>query len=124
MSLKIFLLIAFRGICSAYEQLLFKRGTNSLDSHEFKGASGYFRFISLILRMPRIWLAFLVIAIGWAVWFVVLSSADLSLAAPATSMEYIAVMGVAYFFLKENICRRRIIGALLVIIGVCFLAVS
>ena len=124
MSLKIFLLIAFRGICSAYEQLLFKRGTNSLDSQEFKGVSGFFRFISLILRMPRIWLAFLVIAIGWAVWFVVLSSADLSLAAPAASMEYIAILGVAYFLLKENICRRRIIGALLVLIGICFLAVS
>jgi EamA-like transporter family. len=124
MSLKIFLLIAFRGICSAYEQFLFKSGTNSLADLEFNGSSGYFRFISLVLRMPCIWLAFLVIAIGWAVWFVVLSSADLSLAAPATSMEYIAVLGVAYFLLKENICRRRIIGALLIIIGVCFLAVS
>ena len=124
MSFRIFSLILLRGLLSAAEQLLFKQSTNSLEGQDFAGPLGYARFIGRILCMPKIWLGFLIIVVSWTVWFVVLASADLSLAAPAMSVEYIAILAVSYFLLKERVDRARLFGALLVLLGVLCVAVS
>jgi multidrug transporter EmrE-like cation transporter len=56
-----------------------------------------------------------------AVWLLVLSRTDVSLAYPLASLGYIATAVAAYWLLGENLSLMRIAGILVIIAGVCIL---
>jgi drug/metabolite transporter (DMT)-like permease len=124
MNFKNFLFIILHGICSTTEQILFKRGANNLEEHKLKTAKDYLLFILKVLKTPVIWVAFIMTALAWLIWFVVLANVDLSVAIPVDSMQYIMILIASCLFLKERIDRLRIAGTLLILLGVLFVALS
>jgi drug/metabolite transporter (DMT)-like permease len=63
-------------------------------------------------------LGFLLYGISAILWMVVLSRVDLSLAYPFVSLGYVMVILFSWFLLRENLPWIRIVGVLVICIGV------
>jgi drug/metabolite transporter (DMT)-like permease len=61
-------------------------------------------------------------AVSFFAFMALLSVSELSFAVPATAVTYVLETALAKFLLKEQICRGRWAGALLVACGVALLA--
>lgn len=105
-------------------QVLFKKSTERLHGTYFRNLFSFLKFISEVIRQPRIWAGLGCVAIGIIFWFLALSRADLSIAYPLDSMEYILTLVAARIFLKERIDAQKIIGTLLVVVGIIFITLS
>jgi len=124
MTFKIFFLIVLHEICSTAEQIFFKKGANNLSMHKLANFRDYILFIKNILKIPVIWLAFLMTLGGWIIWFIVLAGIDLSIAVPVDSMQYIMILVASYLFLGERIHWTRILGTLFILLGIILVAKS
>jgi drug/metabolite transporter (DMT)-like permease len=76
------------------------------------------------LRQDRFWLLIGCFLVQFVNWMWVLSNADLSFAQPFTALSYVAVSGCAAFYFHEHVGPLRILGIVLVLIGVMFVASS
>jgi drug/metabolite transporter (DMT)-like permease len=122
MTLKLLLLVLLAEICSASTHTFFKHGVNDIDMEHLGGFKNYLRFLKQVLAKPQIWVGLLVVCSGMAVWLVVLAEAELSLAFPLDSIQYILILFSSYLFLGERINRDRIIGTAFIIAGIVFVA--
>lgn len=124
MTLKIFILVMIAQICSASTHTFFKHGVNGIDTDTIHGITGYLRFLRQVLAKPQIWLGLLIVCCGMAVWFLVLAEAELSMAFPLDSIQYIIILFSSYLFLGERINRDRIIGTAFIIGGIVLVALK
>ena len=120
----VFILIVAHEICSTVEQILFKKSANYLKRPSLKTPGDFFRFIVNVLKIPAIWLAFLMIAAAWSIWFVVLARIDLSIAVPVDSLQYVMILISSYFFLGERMHWTRIAGTIFILLGILVVARS
>jgi multidrug transporter EmrE-like cation transporter len=56
------------------------------------------------------------------VWLWALSKVDISFAYPFLALGYVLISTVAYFWLGEELSQMKILGMLIIIIGILFLA--
>lgn len=76
-----------------------------------------------ILHRPLLLLSIVCMTVSFFAFLALLSVADLSFAVPATAASFVVETVLAKYILKENVDRRRWVGALLVAFGVALLAV-
>jgi len=124
MTLKIFGLILLVELFDAGSQLLFKAGTNRLAIDQMRGVRDWVPFILRVLGTPVIWTGFLLVACGLVIWLIVLAQADLSLAFPFASVQYLLILAASYFFLGEEIGWARLLGTVCIVLGIACLASS
>ncbi len=124
MTLKIFLLVLIAEICSASTHTFFKHGVNGIDVDNIRSIKGYLRFIKQVLAKPQIWVGLLVVCCGMGVWLLVLAQAELSMAFPLDSIQYIIILFSSCIFLGERINRDRIIGTAFIIGGIVLVALK
>ncbi len=124
MTAKVFFLIMLFQICGVGAQILFKKGVNSLPAYRLSTISGYLLFIKHVLTVPAVWLGMLVITCGITIWLIVLDYTDLSFAYPFDSIQYVILPAASYFFLREQINWKRILGTLLIVLGIIFVSLS
>ncbi len=122
MTLKIFILVLIAEICSASTHTFFKHGVNDIE--HLRGFKNYLRFLGQVLAKPQIWLGLVVVCCGMAVWLLVLAEAELSLAFPLDSLQYIIILFSSYLFLGERINRDRILGTAFIIAGIVFVSLK
>ena len=122
--IKTILLVLAAEIAVTAGQILFKKGTGRLDHQNFKKFKTYFEFIKKILKIPVIWAGLLLMGSGLFFWLVALAGSDLSVVFPLGSMQYVLVLVASRLFLKEKIDRKKLIGTLLVMVGVIAIARS
>jgi len=122
--IKTILLVLAAEIAVTAGQILFKKGTGRLDRQHFKKFETYFEFIKKILKIPVIWAGLLLMGSGLFFWLVALAGSDLSVVFPLGSMQYVLVLVASRLFLKEKIDRKKLIGTLLVMLGVIAIARS
>ena len=101
-------------------ETLLKKGINGLPGLDFAPASLLPTFIR-IFTTPLVFLGFVFIFGGSLFWLAVLSKWDLSLAYPLLSISYIASLFVGALVLGEQITLLRMIGVVVVVIGVILL---
>jgi|GEM_PF-830374 drug/metabolite transporter (DMT)-like permease len=123
MNLKNFLLILLHEVVGAAEQLFFKTSVNNFPEGKLRGIKDYLIFLGRVFRSPLIWLGFVMTVAMWLVWLAVLANLDLSIAVPLSSIHYLVIFAAAYFILKERIDKKRLFGALLILIGIILAAV-
>jgi drug/metabolite transporter (DMT)-like permease len=116
--IKIILLVLMAEIAGTAGQILFKKGTGRLGRRSFKQLGTYFAFAGEILGMPVIWLGFILMGLCLLLWLMALAGSDLSVVFPLGSMQYILILIGSRLFLKEKIDRMKLIGTLLVVIGI------
>ena len=124
MTLSVLILIIIHELCSTGEQIFFKKGADRFGDHRLKNIRDILSFIKNILRTKEIWLGFVMIAGAWTFWFLVLSRLELSVAVPMDSLQYVMVLFASYFLLRERMHWTRLLGTLLILTGVAFVAVS
>ena len=122
--IKVILIVIVAEIWTAAGHVLFKKGTNSLEVHSLRGASGMMRFVKNVLAHPSIWLGLAAMAIGMVVWLLALVHADLSIVFSLGSIQYILVLFLAHFFLGEKIDAMKFIGTFLVMLGIILITIS
>jgi len=121
---KLFVLVLIAEICSAGMHIFFKRGVNTLETGNIRGVRAYLRFVGSVLRHPSIWCGLLIVTCGMGVWLLVLAHAELSLAFPLDSIQYIIILFASSLFLGEHINRDRIFGTLFIILGIVLVALK
>ena len=126
-----FLLVSLlTGVAS---QLLLKKGiheiTFNLSSWREMFAISFIRevvsFITRCISDPTIVLYFILAGVSAVTWMITVSKIDLSLALPITiGLMFALVTIFSWFFFKEDISALRLLGAVVVFVGVYLMARS
>ena len=98
-------------------ELLLKHGMNQvgvLSIQPDEVLSGLGRTFS----QPAIWGGFVLLFSGAIFWLAVISRVDLSLAYPMLSLGYVIVVIASWLLLKENITFVRLLGVMVICLGV------
>ncbi len=123
MSMFLFFLIMVSVVLSVAGQILFKHGMSSQvvqTGLETSFASG---ILSVITNMS-VMIGLSAYVASTAFWLVVLSKLDVSKAYPFLGLGFVLTMLFAYFFLHEPLSNIKVIGTLLVIVGVLLISTS
>ncbi|MDD5584235.1 MAG: hypothetical protein PHV55_04170 [Candidatus Omnitrophica bacterium] len=119
----IILLITLTSIFDTVRELLNKTAINSLDVN-VNSIGKVFSFICALLKIPWVWLAFLLSTASLCVWLFVVSKADLNLAFSLDSMHYIFIAIASRIFLKEKVGLLRWVGTLFIVTGIVLVTFS
>jgi multidrug transporter EmrE-like cation transporter len=71
-----------------------------------------------LLSNPSILMGGIMLLMGFAIWLIVLTHLEVSLAYPLFSMGYVILPLVSYFFLGESLPPLRILGIVTIMLGV------
>ena len=88
------------------------------------GVSNVLQSIVPMITNIYLWLAMLCYSISIFLWMAVLSKVETSYAIPFQSLGFVVVAVAGYFLFKENITLLRIIGILVICIGVYLISRS
>ena len=122
--IKIIVLIFLAQILDTAGQIFFKKGSVIFESSDIRSLSSYLKLAISVFKLPEIWAGFALMAVGMVSWLAALAGADISKAIPISSIQYLLVMLGSAFFLREKICREKIIGTLLITVGIILIAIS
>jgi drug/metabolite transporter (DMT)-like permease len=121
---KIILLVLLSESITVVGQILFKKSTNTIGAYNLRNGSERARFLSEVFARPQLWLGVVVMTAGLVVWLLAIAQGDLSLVFPIGSLQYILILFLAHKFLGEKIDKMKLIGTLLVMVGIVLMSVS
>ncbi len=119
----IFILILLGVFLNSGAQILLKAGMRHIGQFDFT-LSNFFPISWQIAINLWILLGLVSYVISVAVWLLVLSRVDVSIAYPMVSLGYIFSAGIAYFFLGEHVTLTRMTGIFIILLGVFIVARS
>jgi drug/metabolite transporter (DMT)-like permease len=109
-------------LLSTTGELLLKHGMNQVGAFHFDGT--LLPTVSKIAMNPFIWLGFVGFGGGSVFWLSVISRVPLSLAYPMLSLSYVIIVIESWIFLGEGLHPLRIVGSLVVGLGVALVGLS
>ncbi|RKU17580.1 hypothetical protein C6501_03830 [Candidatus Poribacteria bacterium] len=118
-NMKDYILLFFNVLLTVMGQILLKQGVSKV---------GVINFRELVPKLTQVILNPYVIGgisiYGFTtfVWLVILSRVKLSIAYPMLSLGYVLTIPFSWLFFKESIPKVRIIGAIVICIGVYLVA--
>jgi uncharacterized membrane protein len=105
-------------------QICFKKGANRLLIEEGAQKPWIPQLIGCVLRFPVLWMGAASMLAGLLFWLAALSAGELSFVYLLGSIQYIFALFAAHFFLHEKIDTPKLIGTLLITLGIILTAVS
>lgn len=78
-------------------------------------------FLYKAFTAPLVLLGLFLYLLSAGLWVMILSKVDLSFAYPMLSLGYILILFISWAFLHETIAPIRILGVVLIILGVYFI---
>jgi uncharacterized membrane protein len=102
---------------STVGQLLLKSGMNTIGSVTLN-FSQLFQTLWRMMINPGVFFGLVIYAIGTVFWLAALSRAELSYAYPFASLSYVIMLAASWAMFDEKITLARIIGTILICIGV------
>lgn len=112
-----FIIIFIPIIIAAIAQIVLKSGIGSANT-----AVGLLEFFIKTLTSPIVILGLGLYGLGAVLWLIVLSREDVSFAYPLVSFAYVLAIFLSAIFLKEHVTPGRIIGSLLIMLGIFVIA--
>ncbi len=88
------------------------------------GMEGLVRNVGSMISNLWLWMAMLCYAISILMWMAVLSKVEVSFAYPFLSIGYVVAAIVGYYFFGESLTLTRIMGILVICIGVYLISRS
>ena len=119
----IILLVMLSDLIDAVSQTFLKKAVNFLDA-EVNSVKKALVFVLSLVRLKLVWFSFALSIISLAIWFLVLTRAELSFAYSVDSMRYIFVALASLFFLKERIGPLRWLGIGSIVCGILIVSIS
>lgn len=116
----ILILISVLLNCGA--QILMKKGM--LIVGQVSGIGGLLSAIPKMIMNTYLWGAMLLYAVSILIWMVVLSKVEVSYAYPFLSIGYVLSAVIGYFYFSEAVSPVRIVGILIICIGVVLISRS
>jgi len=113
-NLLLILICVTLGVCG---QLLLKQGM-SADPDRVDRASEVLPRLWKAATNPVVLLGFLAYGVSAALWLIVLTRAELSYAYPILSLGYVAVVFLSRVFFQEAVTGTRVLGTLVICLGV------
>lgn len=117
----IYILISVLG--GALGQILLKKGMSSMGPLTLTTS----QTISIVWKMatnPYVIFGLGIYVLGTVFWLSALSRVDLSYAYPFASLSYVIMLMASWWLFGENITLLRIIGSIIIIIGVILISRS
>lgn len=112
-----FILILVSVLIGSIGQVLLKIGANKLESFSLSYKTLYKNLLSVAI-VPEILIGLIFFIISFLLWIKVLTKNELSYAYPMVSIGYIIVTILSKIILKENLNLNKILGIIVIIIGV------
>jgi len=106
---------------NATAQIFMRRGMIQVGEVSF-GTGAFIKIIPELLTNGFLWLSLLCYGLSIILWMMVLSRVEVSFAYAFSSLGYVLVTVMGVFFLRENISILRIVGILVVCIGIILVA--
>lgn len=116
----IFIIIAV--LLAVAGQILVKKGLNIIGNVDF--SSGVIRAYLKIFLSPLVVLGSITYTASIFFWLYALSKVDLSFAYPFLALSYVFVLLFAWIFLGETVSMLRVIGVLVICLGIYLVARS
>ena len=116
--LKLLLLVIIHDMILATGQTVIKRGMHTAVDISVRSFASILGFIGFCVTNKKILSGLALNTISLAIWLIILSFADLSMAYPFDSLQYIVIAFFAQFFLKEEVRGLRWAGIALIVVGV------
>ena len=108
-------------LCCAASQLLLKLGMAGIGTlPSFDGLAAY---AVQLIRLPIVG-GLALYAIGTVLWLICLTKLDLSVAYPASAVQFLLIFAGAWCLFDEPMTTPRLIGAAVVLIGVLLLTMD
>ena len=117
--MKTIAVILFSVILGVAGQLFLKQGVRS--SGAISGLS--WETVSILFR-PLVILGFISYGVSSLGWLVVLSRTELSFAYPMVALGYVLVFFFSWWFFGDKVTAVRVIGLVLICLGVVLVALS
>ena len=102
-------------------QLLLKMGMVRVGKFSFNISTLVHQYIKILLN-PFVIAGLVGFFISMLIWLYVLSRMELSFAYPFVALNYVLILFASYFLFKETITLHKIIGVVVIIIGVYLVA--
>lgn len=118
--MKDFILLFFNVLLTVMGQILFKHGMNTVG--RVNNIQDVFGKLTQAFLNPYILSGIAIYGFTTLVWLVILSRVKLSIAYPLLSSGYVLSILFSWLFFKESIPKIRIIGAVIICIGVYLVA--
>ncbi len=117
----VYILISMLG--GAVGQILLKKGMAAMGPLTITG-SGLPSLIWRIATNPYVFIGLAIYVTGTLFWLVALSRVELSFAYPFASLSYVIMLAASWLLFREDISLLRIIGTLVIGIGVILVSRS
>jgi len=124
MGIGTFLLILLSQTGEMISQVFFKKGANNIDTRGLRGAGAPLKFFAKVITAPFIWYGFIAVGGAIAAWMLVLSKVTLSFAFPFQSLQALMIMAASVIVLKERMNAQRIVGTVLIVVGIIIVAAT
>ncbi|MBF0503545.1 MAG: EamA family transporter [Candidatus Omnitrophica bacterium] len=115
---KIILLVLIAEFWIIIGQVCFKKSADRLNARGKGPKTWVLHLLGSISRTPTIWIGAAAMFVGMLFWFAALSSGELSYVYLLGSIQYIIALVAAHFFLNEKINKSKLIGTLLITLGI------
>lgn len=123
MNLIIFSLIILTVLFNTAAQLALKAGMLQIGFFSFT-LENLLPITIKIITSPWIILGIVIYIISVVTWLMVLSRTPVSIAYPLSSLGYITSAIAAYYLLSENLTPLRIIGIIIILVGVYLVTID
>jgi len=121
---KTIILVLIAQTCITIGQICFKKSANRLNIEEIAGKPWIIQLLESILRYPTLWVGAVAMLVGLVFWLAALSSGELNFVYMMGSIQYIFALFAAHFFLNEKINNSKLIGTLLITLGIVLTVIS
>lgn len=115
---KTILMVLFNCVLGVIGQLCLKTSMNNVGRIGISSLHNWQSLLLKVLSMPLIWVGMSLYIIGAAVWLVILSRTNLSIAYPLLSINFILVILASWLFLGEPLTYQRIIAISIICVGI------
>lgn len=112
-------LIVFQVVINTAAQLFLKQGAKSINFSQSVGEI----FMSMLLNY-NIWIGGLIFVVSFLLWIYLLNQFELSFLYPFGSLSFVLAAIGGWFFFGEGVSYFRVVGIMLIIMGVFCVAKS
>ncbi|MBF0511472.1 MAG: EamA family transporter [Candidatus Omnitrophica bacterium] len=118
------LLVIIAELLTTSGQIFFKKSADTLNADNASGKPWVIKLMAGVLRNPFIWLGGTLMLLGLSCWFRALSLGDLNYVYLLGSIQYIFTLIAAHYFLHEKITSSKLIGTLLISLGIILTSIK
>jgi len=121
MSVEVFMLVLSTIFLNTIGQLAFKAGVDAIGYFEFT-SNNIIPILGKIIFSPWIIIGVIIYTISIFTWLMVLSRVQVCIAYPMSSIGYITTAIAAYYLWNEQLSIVKIVGIVVILVGVYLIA--